>query len=251
VWHDWTAVGEVFTRFDQLTQAEQSAVLAGKTVASRVTLKDELLWGSVFKHEPTMSPKTLAAVFCDYDGQYRYVPGMPVTRVVNRTGKLSRVFHRINPVTFIAPGAQRSWPSWLYNRLTYSYELDEEVFSTPTEEGPGFSIRWTIPLDTQVLGARENGEIMFTQMGSGTLISYNNATGLFGHKYLKALLPSSWLARLYRFFGTIACDYYRRTVDGFLEVATQLDAAELDRDVQSMCALLENKPWSPELAAGP
>ena len=52
----------------------------------------------------------------------------------------------------------------------------EEVFSTPTDAGPGYAIRWTIPLETQVMGARENGEIMFTKMGEGTLMSYNNAT---------------------------------------------------------------------------
>ena len=178
----------------------------GETVASEVVINDDLLWGSVFRYEPSMPPEELAAIFHNYNGQCRYVPGMPVTQVINQTGKLHRVFHRINPVTFFADGAQKSWPEWLYNAMCYSYQLDEEVFSTPTDTGPGYAIRWTIPLETQVMGARENGEIMFTKMGEGTLMSYNNATEPFGYKRLKKLLPSGTLTKLYLWMGTIASD---------------------------------------------
>jgi hypothetical protein len=234
VWDDWQTVGGGFTRFEQLNNHEQADILAGKTLLSPVTIKDDLLWGSVFRFEPTMTPESLAAVFGDYDGQYRYVPGMPLTRTVNRQGKLSRVFHKINPVTFFADGAQRTWPRWLYDRMTYSYELDEEVFSTPTAEGPGYAIRWTIPLETQVLGAREHGEIMFTVQDEGTLITYNNATEPFGYQNLQKVVPEEWLERAYQALGSLAQDYYRRTVEGFIDVARQLGTDEIEADVRAM-----------------
>ena len=82
--------------------------MRGETVASEVVINDDLLWGSVFRYEPSMPPEELAAIFHNYNGQCRYVPGMPVTQVINQTGKLHRVFHRINPVTFFADGAQKS-----------------------------------------------------------------------------------------------------------------------------------------------
>ena len=234
VWKDWHTVGDDFRRFERLSKSDQEAILRGETVASEVVINDDLLWGSVFRYEPSMSPEELAAIFHNYNGQYRYVPGMPVTEVVHQKGKLHRVFHRINPVTFFSHGAQTSWPAWLYNAMCYSYQLDEEVFSTPTDDGPGYAIRWTIPLETQVMGARENGEIMFTKMGSGTLMSYNNATEPFGYKNLKKLLPSSALTKLYLWMGTIASDYYKRTVEGFLDVSKSLSADEIRQDVARM-----------------
>ena len=100
VWRDWHTVGSDFRRFEGLSKLEQDAIMRGDTVASEVMINDDMLWGSVFRYEPSMKPEALAAIFHDYDGQYRFVPGMPETRVVNRTGKLHRVFHRINPITF-------------------------------------------------------------------------------------------------------------------------------------------------------
>ena len=234
VWRDWHTVGDDFRRFENLSSADQDAIRGGETVASKVIINDDLLWGSVFRYEPSMQPEELAAIFHNYNGQCRYVPGMPVTQVVNQTGKLHRVFHKINPITFFSHGAQTSWPSWLYNALCYSYQLDEEVFATPTQQGPGYAIRWTIPLETQVMGARENGEIMFTKMGDGTLMSYNNATEPFGYKNLKALLPEGMLRKLYLWMGTIACDYYKRTVDGFLQVSKSLSREEIRQDIARM-----------------
>ena len=125
--------------------------------------------------------------------------------------------------------------------MTYSYQLDEEVFVIPGEPGPGYSIRWTIPLETQVLGARENGEIRFTPMGTGTLITYNNATEPFGYNHLKALLPSQFLRRIYHGLGGIASDYYQRTVNGFLKVANELSPHEIQADIAEMRALLEEE----------
>ena len=234
VWKDWHRVGDDFRRFESLPNDQQALIMRGETVASEVVINDDLLWGSVFRYEASMPPEELAAIFHNYGGQCRYVPGMPVTEVVNQTGKLHRVYHRINPVTFFAHGAQSSWPSWLYNALCYSYQLDEEVFATPTEAGPGYAIRWTIPLETQVMGARENGEIMFTRMGEGTLMSYNNATEPFGYKKMKALLPEGLLSKTYIWMGTIASDYYKRTVEGFLEVSKSLSRDEIQRDVAIM-----------------
>ena len=234
VWRDWHTVGDDFRRFERLPEVEQKAIMRGETVASEVVINDDMLWGSVFRYEASMKPEALAAVFHDYDGQYRFVPGMPETRVVNRTGKLHRVFHRINPITFLSHGAQTSWPAWLYNALCYSYQLDEEVFSTPTDDGPGYAIRWTIPLETQVMGARENGEIMFTRMGEGTLMSYNNATEPFGYKTLKAIFPEGLLTKLYVGMGNIASDYYKRTVEGFLDVAKDMSEDALKVDIDRM-----------------
>ena len=234
VWRDWHTVGSDFRRFDGLSKLEQDAIMRGDTVASEVMINDDMLWGSVFRYEPSMKPEALAAIFHDYDGQYRFVPGMPETRVVNRTGKLHRVFHRINPITFFSHGAQTSWPAWLYNALCYSYQLDEEVFSTPTAEGPGYAIRWTIPLETQVLGARENGEIMFTRMGEGTLMSYNNATEPFGYKALQSIFPQSILSKLYISLGNVACDYYKRTVEGFLATAQSMTTEAIQTDIDRM-----------------
>jgi hypothetical protein len=236
VWRDWHTVGCEFRRFEGLSQLDQEAVMRGETIASKVVINDDMLWGSIFRYEASMSPEALASIFHDYDGQYRFVPGMPETRVLHRTGKLHRVFHRINPITFFSHGAQTSWPSWLYKALCYSYQLDEEVFSTPTADGPGYAIRWTIPLETQVLGARENGEIMFTQMGVGTLISYNNATEPFGYNVLKAILPKGLLHRLYISLGNTACDYYKRTVEGFLDIAQEMNADDIQSDIDKMLA---------------
>ena len=84
------------------------------------------------------------------------------------------------------------------------------------------------------MGARENGEIMFTKMGEGTLMSYNNATEPFGYKRLKKLLPSGTLTKLYLWMGTIASDYYKRTVEGFLEVSKGLSREEIRQDVARM-----------------
>ena len=234
VWRDWHTVGDEFRRFEELSKAEQQSILCGETIASEVIISDDLLWGSVFSYEPSMSPESLAAIFHNYDGQFRYVPGMPETRVLRRSGKLHRVFHRINPVTFFSHKAQTLWPSWLYNALCYSYQLDEEVFSTPTADGPGYTIRWTIPQEKQVLGARENGEIMFTPLGEGTLLSYNNATEPFGYQALKSLVPRKLLTKLYLSMGRFASDYYKRTVDGFLTSSKSLEQTEIDADLERM-----------------
>ena len=111
VWKDWHTVGDDFRRFENLPKNEQEAIMRGETVVSEVVINDDLLWGSVFRYEPSMPPEELAAIFHNYNGQCRYVPGMPVTQVINQTGKLHRVLHRINPVTFFADGAQNLGPS--------------------------------------------------------------------------------------------------------------------------------------------
>ena len=75
-------------------------------------------------------------------------------------------------------------------------------------------------------------------MQGGALVTYNNATEPFGHRALAALLPRSWTARIHLRLGALARDYYRRTVEGFLDVATRLDLSERERDVAAMRALL-------------
>ena len=77
VWRDWHTVGDDFRRFERLPEVEQKAIMHGETVASEVVINDDMLWGSVFRYEASMKPEALAAVFHDYDGQYRFVPGMP------------------------------------------------------------------------------------------------------------------------------------------------------------------------------
>lgn len=234
VWRDWHIVGADFRSFERLSEEDQQALWRGETVTSGVVVNDDMLWGSVFRYVPTMSPAALASVFHDYDGQYRYVPGMPETRVVEQTGKLHRVFHRISAVTFVYDRAQQTWPAWLYNAFSYTYELDEEVFRSDTSEGPGYAIRWTIPLETQILGGRENGEIRFTHMGDGTLVSYNNATEPFGYKTLKSWLPGRVVDGLCRYMGALANDYYERTVVRFIDVAEGLDEDEITANIQRM-----------------
>ncbi|MCP4871137.1 MAG: hypothetical protein GY898_20710 [Proteobacteria bacterium] len=226
VWRDWLEVGSTFARIGGLTDEQRAALHRGETVKTDVVIRDGLLWGSIFRFDPNGRPRQLAGMFYDFEGQARYVPGMPVVRVVTRAGKRSRVFHRINPIVFLWPGADRFQSSWWFRAGMYSYELDEEVF----EEPGGHSIRWTIPLAKQVLGGRENGEIMFTEHEGGALITYNNATAPFGYAQLKWLLPKRLLAWLYRSLGGIAQDYYRRTVDGVLRVAGELSAEQLEAD---------------------
>ena len=240
VWGDWSVVGKCFRRLDSLSEMDRQTVARGETLVSRVMIADNLLWGSVFRYEALLSPEALAAVFSDYAGQWRYVPGMPVTKVSRQRGKLHRVFHRSNPVTFIAPQAQSRWPAWLYNRLPYSYELDEEVFPQSSNSGLGYSIRWTIPLETQVLGARENGEICFTPMQGGTLITYNNATEPFGYRKLQGMMPRRLLTRVYRSLGGIASDYYQRTVNNFVDVMSTLAEQEIQTEIMRLRGALED-----------
>jgi len=237
-WADWEAVGGDFARLPSLSEAQQQALHGGQTVQTEVVLRDGMLWGSVFRFEPALSALELAAVFYDFAGQRRFVPGMPVTRVVARDGKRSRVYHRINPVVFFWPGAQRLWPPWLFGLLTYAYELDEEVF----EHDDGHSIRWTIPLAEQVLGGRENGEILFTEHRCGVLISYNNATAPFGYPQLKRLLPGRVVSWLVGSMGSVAQAYYRRTVEGFVALVDRLDAEERAAAVAAMTEHLREPP---------
>ncbi len=234
VWDDWQVVGRSFRRFDDLEEDRRAEVRRGTTHATPVTIRDDLLWGSVFRFVRDVAPVALAAVFHDYDGQVRFVPGMTETRVVGWAGKCARVYHRINPLTFVAPAAQRRWPAAIYGALTYAYFLDEEVFPVAAEEGEGYAIRWTIPVDTQVLGARENGEIQFTPFSGGTLVTYNNATEPFGYRALRAWLPDRFVERGYGALGELARDYYRRTVDGFVESASVLAAAEVGMAIERM-----------------
>ena len=231
LWADWRNVGEEFTRFHQLEESDQKKVLDGETVVSPVTIKDDLLTGSVFRYVPRVTPKTLAGVFSNYDGHQRFVPGMPETRVLHQHDDVSRVFHRINPVTFIAPNAQKNWPGWIYNNMTYSYEVDEQVYR---QDDDSLSVRWTIPEEKRTMGARENGEITFTRMGQGTLISYNNATEPFGYHSLKQLLPEQTLQNGYGKLGSIAADYYRRTVDGFVDLVHTMNVHDLRSDITRM-----------------
>ena len=92
VWKDWHTVGDDFRRFENLPKDEQEAIMRGETVASEVVINDDLLWGSVFRYEPSMPPEELAAIFHNYNGQCRYVPGMPVTQVINQNRKASPGF---------------------------------------------------------------------------------------------------------------------------------------------------------------
>lgn len=229
-WRDWLAVGSTFARIDDLDEEQKAELRSGATVKTAVVIRDGMLWGSIFRFEPAMDPRRLAALFYDFAGQCRFVPGMPITRVVQRSGKRSRVYHRINPIVFLWPRADRWQSSSWFRAGTYAYELDEEVF----EEAGGHAIRWTIPLEKQVLGGRENGEILFTPHEGGALITYNNATAPFGYTQLKFLLPGRLLRWLYRSLGSIAQDYYRRTVDGFLAVAAERSSDDLEADLAVM-----------------
>ena len=64
VWKDWHTVGDDFRRFENLPKNEQEAIMRGETVASEVVINDDLLWGSVFRYEPSMPP----------EGTCRYLP---------------------------------------------------------------------------------------------------------------------------------------------------------------------------------
>ena len=57
VWKDWHTVGDDFRRFENLPKDEQEAIMRGETVASEVVINDDLLWGSVFRYEPSMPPE--------------------------------------------------------------------------------------------------------------------------------------------------------------------------------------------------
>ena len=75
---------------------------------------------------------------------------------------------------------------------------------------------------------------MFTRMGEGTLLSYNNATEPFGYQAFKSFMPKGLLTRLYLSMGRFASDYYKRTVDGFLAISKTLEQAEIDADLERM-----------------
>ena len=60
VWRDWHTVGSDFRRFEGLSQSERDAIMRGETVASEVMINDDMLWGSVFRYEPSMKPEALA-----------------------------------------------------------------------------------------------------------------------------------------------------------------------------------------------
>ena len=56
----------------------------------------------------------------------------------------------------------------------------------------------------------------------------------FGYKRLKKLLPSGTLTKLYLWMVPIASGYYKRTVEGFLEVSKGLSREEIRQDVARM-----------------
>jgi hypothetical protein len=207
---DWEIIGTMFQKRNELTRIDLSELQSGDTILHPTILHENLLWGSVFRLVHGVSPESLAAIFADYDHHCRFVPGMPITRVLRRDGSMSRVLHRINPLIFLIENVAQILPRWLYEFLTYSYQLDEQVSIVPGKDA-AFAIRWTIPLETQVLGARENGQILLSSAPGGTLISYNNATEPFlGHlarefEALNALLMP------------LADSYYVRTVDGLVD----------------------------------
>ena len=60
VWKDWHTVGDDFRRFENLQKEDREAILRGETVASKVVINDDLLWGSVFRYEASMPPEELA-----------------------------------------------------------------------------------------------------------------------------------------------------------------------------------------------
>lgn len=221
-WRDWQSVGQNFRRFHQLSESSQTTILRGDTLCGPIIISDRLLWGSVYRYVPNVEPKALCDIFADYDGQSRFVPGMTVTKTIKRNKSLSLVDHCINPITFIDDAAQTTWPKWLYGLLTYSYKLDEEVRTIQTEHGTGYAIRWSIPQEKWKPQARENGEIMFTPLNAGTLITYNNATEPYGYDLVKSILPTSTFDSTYRSLGDLAKDYYRRTVDNLVKLNATL-----------------------------
>ncbi len=221
-WDDWDSVGEKFRGFEKLSSKQQNAILRGDTVCVPVSITDRLLWGSVFRYVPDVKPEELSKIFEDYDGQSRFVPGMTETRTLAKEGDLALVYHRINPITFVDDESQELLPAWIYAALTYSYKLDEELRKFNTPKGKGYSIRWAIPQEKSEPRARENGEIRFTPMKSGTLITYNNATEPFGYDLLSSVLPASVFNSCYNSLGELAQDYYCRTVDNLVVLRNQL-----------------------------
>jgi hypothetical protein len=178
---DWEIIGAMFQKRNGLASRDLSELQSGETILDPTILHENLLWGSVFRLVHSLSPESLAAICADYNHHCRFVPGIPITRVLRRNGSMSRFLHRINPLIFLIENVAQILPRWLYELLTYSYQLDEQVSIVPGKDA-AFAIRWTIPLETQVLGARENGQILFSSAPGGTLISYNNVTEPFlGH----------------------------------------------------------------------
>ena len=103
--------------------------MRGETVASEVVNNDDLLWGSVFRCEPSMPP----------GGTCRYLPA--ITRPMplcarNASDSGIRIKPKVNVSfiesitrTFFADGAQKSGPSGSTTPCVTSKQLDEEVFS--------------------------------------------------------------------------------------------------------------------------
>lgn len=227
---DWEIIGNSFLHSECLTADEWYALINGATVVRPVQHYEDLFWGAVFRFVPDASPHDLAAVWADYNGHKRFVPGMTHTKVLSRNGSVSRVSHFINPLIFLfnEESLTSLLPRWLFEALTFEYELDEQVYNEASRvsgkgSGDAFGIRWTIPVDTQwTMGSRENGEIYFSPAPQGgTIISYNNATEPFHvARLMRAVLPR----RLYDLgiypVCALAGNYYARTVDGLVTLFT-------------------------------
>ena len=65
-------------------------------------------------------------------------------------------------------------------------------------------------------------------------MSYNNATEPFGYKALQSIFPQSILSKLYISLGNVACDYYKRTVEGFLATAQSMTTEAIQTDIDRM-----------------
>lgn len=216
--------------------------------------------GTLFRFSADYTPKQLAALFFDYNHHHIFVPGMTRTHVVEWRGKQAIVNHDINPTNFVIPGLQfllrKLDMRELYALTAYPYQLQEEVFVenlNGLENESAYTIRWAIPATTPAnngsnngspKGSREYGEIRFEPFINennlaGTLITYNNATGMDRFSGIM------WFVEyVYNLFGT-SCnpieqrtqDYYERTVSQFLDRADQLPPESLTQRV----AIMENR----------
>lgn len=223
--------------FSDLTPVDQARVISSDLVVLPVYLENNLLKGDVFKYVPLVASVIFASVFFDYDEQYRFLPGMTSTQVMEWSGTRALVRQRINPIGFISDQQPESFQNWFFDLGAYSYDLDEVV----VREGEIYTIAWSIPPERRVLNSEEKGQIRMEPFGTGTLISYQNATEPFLYETLfRSSEPDPIAQGIQELLCQSAQSYYERTVYFFVKRTQELiEKSEIGPKVQHLLAVLD------------
>lgn len=220
--------GVMKTLADLTEEQRNDLLVEGEYVVLPDVVVDKVQSASVLKFIPNDQPKQVAermsALFWDMNNQSAFVPGMTSTEVTQWGGKQAIVLHYISPLTFFGDLAQRLLPRSIYHSTAYSYSLLYEVY----KEGDEYHVSWAIPQELSSAGEHENGDIRFTPMAGGTLITYNNATEPFMFEQAQEVLAPRIMSRINETASRMGGDYFLRTVQNFVDRYNSLPVNVMD-----------------------